>query len=263
MNFPLRSTLAPALVAASLALGAGAGCTRVVPAPSSAQVMADTITVIGRGEVSRAPDIAQTTLGVEITAASVQDATRLANQRMNEVLAALEKAGIDKSDIQTRHLNVGFERTYPPPRPMPAPDAATDAAPQPERPAGFYRVTNMVEVKIRDLEKVGPVLDAAIGAGANAAYGISFSVENPETLEAEARAKAVEQARAQAEQLAKLAGHSLGEVVAMTAEFMGGPIRPMVMMAKEASYAYDGGTPVSAGEVSVSAQVQVIYRIAR
>lgn len=262
MNFPLRSTLAPSLVAVSLALGAGAGCTRVVPAPSSAQVIADTITVIGRGEVSRAPDIAQTTLGVEITAASVQEATRLASSRMSEVLAALEKVGIDKSDIQTRNLQIGFERTYPPPRPMPAPDASPEGAPQAEKPAGFYRVTNMVQVKIRDLAKVGPVLDAAIGAGANAAYGISFGIDQPEELEAEARAKAVEQARAQAEQLAKLAGHSLGEVVAMNAEFMGGPIRPM-MMAKEASFAYDGGTPVSAGEVSVSAQVQVIYRIAR
>jgi len=261
MNFPFRSTLAPTLAAMALALGAGAGCTHVFNAPPSAQVLVDTITVTGRGEVSRAPDIAQTTLGVEITAASVQEATRLANQRMNDVLAALEKAGIDKSDIQTRNLNIGFERTYPPPTPTPRTDGQPEAA-QPEKPAGFYRVTNMVEVKIRDLTKVGPVLDAAVKAGANAAYGISFGIDKPESLEAEARAKAVEQARAQADQLAKLAGHSLGDVVAINAEYMGGPIRPM-MMAKEVAYGYDGGTPVSAGEVSVSAQVQVIFRIAR
>lgn len=259
MNFS-RSTLASTLVAASLALGAAAGCTHNVTVPASTHVLTDTITVYGRGEVSRAPDIAQTTLGVEITAASVQDATRLANERMNKVLAALEKAGIEAKDIQTRNLHIGFERTYPPTPPRSATDAATNAAP--EKPAGFYRVTNMVEVKVRDLAKVGQVLDAAIEAGANAAYGIAFGIEDSDALEAEARAKAVENARTQAEQLAKAAGHSLGEVVAMTAEFSGGPIRPM-MMAKVAVAEYDAATPISAGEVSVSAQVQVVYKIKR
>lgn len=260
MNFS-RSTLASTLAAIALALGAATGCTHNVTVPSTPHVLPDTITVYGRGEVSRAPDIAQMTLGVEITAASVQDATRLANERMNGVLAALEKAGVEAKDIQTRNLHIGFERTYPPPPPRPAsPDAPTDAAA--EKPAGFYRVTNMVEVKVRDLGKVGPILDSAVAAGANAAYGIAFGIEEPEALEAEARAKAVENARTQAEQLARAAGHSLGEVVAMTAEYSGGPVRPM-MMAKVAMAEYDAGTPISAGEVSVSAQVQVVYRIKR
>lgn len=272
-SFP-RTSLALVAIPLALALSATAGCTRVIVTPSTVEARTDTITVSGRGEVSRAPDIAHTTLGVEMTAPTVQEATRLANSRMNEVLSALEKVGVAKKDIQTTSLNIGFERTYPPP-PPPVPLAAPTTratpkgapstepapeAPQPAQPAGFYRVTNMVQVTIRDLTKLGPVLDAAVSAGANAAYGVSFGIDDPKALEAEARAKAMEHAHAQAEQLAKLAGHSLGDVVSIGEEFGGGPIRPM-MMAKVAMAESYGGTPVSAGEVSVSSQVQVVYRI--
>lgn len=278
MNFMPRSSLALVFMASSLAVAAGSGCTpHVTVAPAISEARTDVITVNGRGEVSHAPDIAHTSLGVEVTAPTVQQATQMANARMNEVLAALEKVGVAKKDIQTSSLNIGFERTYPPPvYPTPAPAPAprttpkgapsTPAEPAPQAPeqapAGFYRVTNMVQVTIRDLAKLGPILDAAVNAGGNAAYGISFGIDDPKPLEAEARAKAMEQARAQAEQLAKLAGHSLGDVVTITEEFGGGPIRPM-MMAKMAMAESYGGTPVSAGEVTVSSQVQVVYKIAK
>lgn len=273
-SFLRRSSLGLALVTSAVALSAAAGCTRVIVTPSTVEARTDVVTVSGRGEVSRAPDIAHTTLGVEMTAPTVQEATRLANARMNEVFAALEKAGIEKKDIQTSSLNIDFERIYQPPQPLPAAPApratpkgapeesAETAAPKAPERVGVYRVTNMVQVTIRDLGKIGPVLDGAVAAGANAAYGISFGLDDPKELQAEARAKAMEQARAQAEQLAKLAGHSLGEVVAITEEFSGGPIRPM-MMAKVAMAESYGGTPVSAGEVTVTAQVQVVWKFAK
>lgn len=277
MSFLRRSSLSLALVTSAIALSAATGCTRVIVTPSTVEARTDVVTVSGRGEVSRAPDIAHTTLGVEMTAPTVQEATRLANARMNEVFAALEKAGIEKKDIQTSSLNIDFERIYPPPAPPPvpvpapaprtspkgaaeAPTEAPTAAPAAPARVGVYRVTNMVQVTIRDLAKIGPVLDAAVAAGANAAYGISFGIDDPKPLQAEARAKAMEQARAQAEQLAKIAGHSLGDVVSITEEFTGGPIRPM-MMAKVAMAESYGGTPVSAGEVTISSQVQVVYKI--
>lgn len=275
LSFAQRSSLGLALAAGTLALSAGTGCTRVIVTPSTVEARTDIVTVSGRGEVSRAPDIAHTSLGVEVTAPTVEAASRLANAKMNEVFAALEKAGVEKKDIQTSNLNIGFERSYPPPAPAPAPTPrpapkgsegsaeAAPASPGSEQRAGLYRVTNMVQLTIRDLDKVGTILDAAVAAGANAAYGISFGIEDPKPLLVEAREKAMEDARAQAEQLSRLAGQSLGDVVSITEEFGGGPIRPMMMARMAMDESYGGGAPVSAGEVRVTSQVQVIYRFAK
>ena len=71
-----------------------------------------------------------------------------------------------------------------------------------EPPAGFYRVSNMVQVTIRDMTKVGDVIDTAVKAGANNVWGISFSLENTDDLEDQAREAAVKDARARAESLA-------------------------------------------------------------
>lgn len=269
MSSSRPSLRAPIALAASLlALSLGAGCTRVIVTPSTVESRTDTITVIGRGEVSSAPDLAQTTLGVEVTAPTVDEASKLANARMNEVFAALEKQGVAKKDIQTSNLNISFERTLPqaPPAqaPAPAPRGTQKAEPPapspPPQRQGVYRVTNMVQLTIRDLSKLGPILDAAVAAGANAAYGISFGLDDPKSLEAKAREKAMDQARAQATQLASLAGHPLGEVVSINEEFGGGPVRPM-MMARVVMEESFSGTPVSSGEVSVTSQVQVVYRM--
>lgn len=252
------------------------GCTPQVvvqPAPAAAP-NANTVTVVGSGEVLHKPDIARASIGVEVTAPTVAEATRNANQRMTELVAALEKMGVADKDIQTSNFSINFERAYPPvPQPMPQPAApppgkpvsgprtAPAAAPAaaPAEPAGFYRVSNTVTLTIREIDKLGQVLDGAVAAGANNVWGVSFGLDKPEALEPEARAKAVADARARAEALAKLAGRTLGEVVSVSEVVRGGnyPV-PMAQLAK-ASFE---GVPIEAGQVAVSSQVEIVYGFA-
>ncbi len=229
------------------------------------------VIVIGKGEVSRKPDIARTTMGISVAAPTVAEASRLANQQMTNLIAAIKKEGIAEKDIQTANFSINFERIEPPhfPPPVPTPPgkpgsgAVPMPAPAPARAAGQYRVSNTVRVTIRDLDKAGHLLDAAVAAGANEVWGVTFEIEKPEPLAAEARDKAAQDARAHAEALAKAQGRTLGDVVSVS-ESVGGGVRPMPApyMAKTA----DMGsieTPVAPGEVAVSAQLEVVYRLAK
>jgi uncharacterized protein YggE len=134
-------------------------------------------------------------------------------------------------------------------------------APPPQQArSGVYHVNNMVEVVIRDLEKVGPVLDAATAAGANNVGGVSFSIDETTAVEAKARELAVADAKKRAEALARLSGVALGPVVSVS-EVVGfsGPPGPMPMAARAAGSMDQ--TPVSPGELTYSAQLQVVYTI--
>lgn len=266
-------------------LGAGGllltGCTSQIASPpaSAADAQTNTVTVLGRGEVTHKPDIARATVGIEVSAPTVVEASRSAAQRMTELIAALKKTGIADKDIQTSNYSINFERVYPQPQPAPmalpalapagkstpaakgAAVASPPAPPPPAEPAGLYRVSNTVSITVRELDKVGSVLDAAVAAGANSVWGISFGLDKPEALEPEARAKAVADARARAESLAKLAGRTLGDVVSVSEIIRGGGGVPMFSSAMAKSGSYDA-TPVELGEVAVSTQVEVVYRFA-
>jgi len=124
-----------------------------------------------------------------------------------------------------------------------------------------YRVSNMVQIKVRDVEQVGPVLDGVIEAGANQVYGINFTIEKPEALQDEARAKAVADAARRAEALAELAELRVGQVL-MISE--GGTSMPWMgggLVYGRGAAEADAGMSVSPGEVEVSYQVQVTYAI--
>jgi hypothetical protein len=217
------------------------------------------LSVTGFGEVKAAPDVARTSLGVEVRAETAEQATAQANERMTAVLAALKGAGIAERDLRTHGFSVSFEREPPP---MPVPEV-TPQGKQPTHtpvlPKGHYRVSNVVEVTIRDLSKVGQVLGAATQAGANNVWGIAFELDDPRPLMADARAKAVEHARQNALSLAALTGTRLGQVVSVSeSSGHGGPPRPMMAMKAEAAQ----DVPVERGEVTVTHQVQIVYSLA-
>jgi len=202
-----------------------------------------TITVVGRGEVRARPDVATTTIGVDVAAPTVAAALDEAEGRMNAILAALKAAGVESKDIQTSNFSINFERQ----------PSETEKG-----TGGVYRVSNMVQVTVRDLDATGDIIDAAVGAGANNVWGVSFGLENTALLEAQAREKAVADARARAESLAALNGVEVGEVIAIS-EVIGATPAPLYA---EASRAFGGGSgPVESGEVSFATQIQVVYGI--
>ena len=257
------------------ALLAAAGCSHttvraVLPNPNEP---AHGISVSGQGEAKAAPDIARANLGVEVRAETAEQATAEVNQRMTAVIAALKQAGIADKDLRTSNLSIGFEQEPQPPVvviPAPAPPAASprgkvaEAAPAPApdaaTPRGHYRATNMVEATVRDMNSIGKVIKLATDAGANNVWGISFDLENPQALRAQARNQAFDRAKQNAQELARLTGAKLGKLVAVS-ESDGGGYMPMM----KASYARDAANqaeaPVEKGEITLNHQVQLLYTI--
>jgi uncharacterized protein YggE len=211
---------------------------------------AQIITVVGQGTARVEPDIAQVSIGVETSAETIGEAVAENKVRMDAILQALTGAGIAEKDIQTMNYSIQLDR-YP--EPMPRTDAS-EGEPKP-----LYRVSNMVTVTIRDLEKAGEVLDIVVEAGANNIWGISFSLEDPATAQADARAKAMTDAQARAEALAELSSVKLGPVMSISEVVSGNVVSPMMAVERAAA----AGGSISPGELEIGYQVQVSYFIER
>jgi uncharacterized protein YggE len=210
---------------------------------------AQSIIVVGQGSFQSEPDVAHVSIGVETSAETVGEAVEQNEAKMSSILAALKKVGIAEKDIQTMHYSVQLDR-YPEPMPR-AGGESSETAPQ-------YRVSNMANVTVRSLDSVGDVLDAVIEAGANNIWGVSFGLEDPAAAQAEARAKAIDDAKARAGALAELSGVNLGPVMSIS-EVIGSGVAPMPVLAVER--AASGAGPISPGEVEIGYQVQVAFFI--
>jgi hypothetical protein len=232
------------------ALVAGAVLLSACGAPAAqSNVAAPTrsITVVGQGKASGTPDVAHISIGVETSGASAQEAVSANRAQMTTLLQKIKAAGIAAKDIQTSNFSIYADQ------------GKVDGMPSTGVGAGVitYRVTNQVNLTVRDIAKLGDVLDQAVSAGANSVYGVSFEVDDPSKLEATAREKAVVDAKARAETLAKLNGVSVGEVLTVS-EVLGG-VGPLYARVDVA--AMGGGTPIQPGEFEVNVSVQVTYSI--
>ena len=218
----------------------------VSPALGAPSVKADEhqfrqITVTGQGEASAEPDMATLSIGVEVQAKTPGKALADNAERMTAVMGRLKEAGIAEKDLRTSQLGVWpvySERN------------------QPQRIVG-YRASNQLSVIIRDIDRLGGVLDQAVADGANRVNGPSFSVADPEPLLAEARDAAVSDAIAKAERYAAAAGVTLGDVLSID-EAGGGVPFPGRQMRAEAMAA---STPIAPGESSLSASVTMTFAI--
>jgi uncharacterized protein YggE len=236
------------LALASLVVSCGptnAGSPSVAESSQPEQVAS--IKVIGFGEAFGQPDEAQATVGAETFAPEVNDATSENEAVIAAILKSLEDAGIDSKDIQTSNYSLWAEQKY-----------GDNGA---EGIVG-YHVSNQVTVMIRDISKVGDVLDAVTTAGANSIYGVQFSVADPAALQAEAREKALEDARQRAESLAQLSGLTLGNIVTIDETLSQYPAPALQMGAGGAGGAMEASTSISPGQLSYQSQVQVTFEIA-
>jgi uncharacterized protein YggE len=191
-------------------------------------------------------------IGVETSADTVGEAVADNNAQMEAILAALEEVGIADKDIQTTNFSIYIER-YP----ETVARAVTES--ESSEVKAQYRVSNMVNVTIRDLENVSEVLDSVIEAGANNIWGVNFELEDVDSAQADARSDAVADALARAEALAALSQVELGPVMSVSEVI--GTNAVVTSMAMERGVG-GGGTAISPGEVEISYQVQVTYYIA-
>jgi uncharacterized protein YggE len=204
-----------------------------------------TVTVTGYGQASAVPNVARIVVGVEAINPKLNPALSEVNRKMAAVMAALERAGVAKKDIRTLEFTVNPERTYGPSGPG---------------PISNYRVSNVVRVTVRNIDKSGEVLDAALSAGANVVQALSFEVEDMKQVEADARKAAMADAKAKAESLVSAAGAKLGRILTISEFSMGGP--PMPMMAfTAAGKAAPEGTAIAPGSQEIVIQVQATFEI--
>jgi uncharacterized protein YggE len=203
------------------------------------------ISVSGVGHTSGAPDLALLDLGVSTQGKTVKEARDAAATAMNAVNNAVKGDGVADKDIQTQQFNIEPEYQYP--------DGKQELI-------GF-RVTNIVEVKVRNLDSTGQIIDDAAKAGGDVVQvqNLRFTIEKPETLRAQARQEAVADASARAASLADLAGVKLGKPISVTETTGTPPIRFGVAVPSGAGA--ESTTPIQAGELQVSVTVDVLYAI--
>lgn len=230
----------------ALALGQAEFAPPVAQAQTGAEVPR-TITVVGEGTVRIKPDMAQANIGVEVMESSVQEASSAATATMESVLTALQQQGIEEKDIQTSGYSIWVDRPY-------GPEGLPSESP-------VYRVSNNVSVTIRDLDNIGAVLDAAIAAGANNIYGITFGLDDPSQVESEARGKAVTNANAKAQELAELNNLQLGNVLSVSEVVGAVGYYPGSFREVAAAPGLGGGGagPISPGELTLTMQLQIVY----
>lgn len=199
--------------------------------------------VTGEGSVDVAPDMATVRLGVLAEAVEAGDAIGEMNRAMTDVLDRIAASGIEGRDVQTADLSV---------------QPRWDHRPNGEAPriAGFQARTT-VTVRVRDLDRLGEVLDAVARDGANLFEGVSFGLQDPEPVRDAARRAAVADARRKAALYAEAAGVGLGPLLRLS-EAGGAPPEPMPLARMEMAMAADA-MPVAGGELTVTAWVTLVY----
>ncbi len=239
-NKSLFTVMSVALLAVIVLLG---GTLLANPAAAQAD-SGGTITVPGFGEAFGAPDVASVTLGVETRNQDLAAGMSDADSAITAIIEAIRALGVEAADIQTVEFSVWSEETYGPDGPM------LDAP-------RIYRTTNIVRITVRDTAQVQAVIDAGVTAGANRIHGVSFGLDNPAALEADARVMALADARERAEQIAAAIGVTLGDVVSVTEG--GSGMIPMMDYAARGG----GGGGIQEGQLSTSIQVQVAFEVVR
>ncbi len=232
----------PVLLVLALVLSA-CGAVTASSAPSS---QTRTLNVTGQGVVYLAPDIAYINIGVHTENPSASDAVAENNLQAQQLIETLRKSGIDPKDIQTTNFSISLNYNY---------------SPEGTRGDSFYVVENTVLVTVRDLSKIGALLDAAIKAGANNVYGIQFDIADKTEAAKKARGEAFKNAQQQAEEIAKLSGVTLGNIQSIS--FSESYTSPYSLVGRGGG----GGmaampeVPVQSGQLSVTVTVNVTYEI--
>ena len=227
--------------------GPSTGPYELASASQASNSEAQGLSVSGEGRASAAPDMAVLGLGVSAKASTVKAANSQVQEAMSDLLDSLKGNGVQEKDIQTSQFSVYPEYDYR----------------NNEQILTGYRVAHMLQVKVRDIDKAGEVIDDAVEAGGDLlqVQSISFTIDDTTALRSEARAEAVADAQTKAEELATLAGVSLGKPTYIS-ESISTPY-PQPYYDRGIGYAMEEAavTEISTGELEVVVTVQISYAI--
>ena len=211
-----------------------------------AQPIVRTVNVTGAGQAYLVPDIAYIYVGVHTEKPTASEAMTENNAQTQKMIQALKDFGIDSKDIRTTNFSIWPQDKYDPQSGMPTGQKT-------------YSVDNTVYVTVRDLDKLGDLLDTVVAAGANTVNSIQFDVADKTDAIKNARAQAVKDAEAQAQALAEAAGLNLGE------------IQSLGFYDNQPSPVYDGkgggaaveaaAVPIQPGQLTITVTVNMTYAI--
>jgi len=232
--------LAAALAVAAIPAAAPAQSVEVQLPP----ITGTRLDVTGTGEVTRVPDVAVISAGVVTRAATAGAAIQENSARMDRVLAALKRAGVEERDVQTSSLNLNPEYRY--------------VENQPPQLVG-YTASNQVSVRFREIRNSGRILDALVAEGANQMNGPTLTIDKPEAALDEARAQAIANGRARAELYARALGKRVARVVSVSEGGGSYPVPPPMpaMIGRMSGQMAD--TKVMAGEQKLQVSVSMVF----
>jgi uncharacterized protein YggE len=203
-----------------------------------------TITVTGTGLVTLTPDIAYINIGVHSQDASASVAVTDNNTQAQAVIDAIKAAGVADKDIQTTNFSIYPQQQY------------DDKG---KITGILYMVDNTVYVTVRDLTKLGGLLDASVRAGANNISSISFDVADKTAALSQARLAAVANARKQADELTGATGVSLGDVQTISYYDSTPPVT--IQYSRSDVAAGGGNVPIQSGSMQITTTVTIVYII--
>ncbi|WP_281984064.1 SIMPL domain-containing protein [Thalassorhabdomicrobium marinisediminis] len=238
----MRSTLAIGALAATL-------LSATLATPLAADAPARTITVTGTGEVSVDPDMATVMIGVQTESEHAAEALDAASVATSSLLSLLEAEGIPPEQIRSSTIRL-------------QPRYSSSALSSGTEITG-YQAVNSIMVEVMSLDRLGGLLAASVGEGANRLNGVTFGLQDPDEATDEARRLAVADARCRAELYADAAGVSLDGLVSLS-EMGGGSYRPMraePVMLEMANSAPQHDVPTAPGQIDVSASVNMVFAI--
>ena len=204
------------------------------------------VEVTGEGSVSAAPDFARVTLGVTTTGKTAGEAMAANAKAANALISLIKAEGVAPADIQTADVSI-------------APMFSQSSSGQESAPTIIgYSVSDNVTVTLRDIPRLGSLIDKAVGAGANSIYGVRFGHNNPSALLDKARPLAVADARRKAEIYASAGGARIGRLMVLTEE---AARQPAVAFSRAYAAAAAAPTPIEAGEDKLTVTVTARFEL--
>jgi uncharacterized protein YggE len=185
-------------------------------------------------------------LGVRVEAATVAEAREQAAQLQTAILNSVKDNGVESKDLQTSNFSI---------QPLYTADSS--------RAIRGYSVTNTLSLKVRKLADVSKIIDDATAAGSNniTVQGLTFGIDDPEEIKAEARKLAMDQAKQRAKETADNAGVSLGKPISISEGYSGGVYDTALPVAAGSATRADAPTPIESGSLDIVVNVQVVYHI--
>jgi len=239
----MRNALIPALLLAAAALPTAAAAQQSTINQTVAGTRLD---INATGEVTRVPDVAVISAGVVSRSSTAGGALQDTANKMDKVLAALKRAGVEERDIQTSSVSLNPEYRYP-----------ENQAPQ----LVGYTASNTVTIRFRDIRNTGKILDALVAQGSNQISGPNLIIDKPEAALDEARARAVAIGRARADLYARALGMRVVRVVSVNESGGSYPVPPPMPMYARAEMAQAADSKIVPGEQKLQVNLAMTFEL--